>query len=44
MLSNINSTPRESLGERLLIIIFTFIYGKDFANKLRIQEIEKDEV
>ena len=44
MLSHINSTPRESLGDKTPYDIFTFIYGKELANKLGIQEIEKDEV
>lgn len=44
MFSHINSTPREILGEKTLYEIFTFIYGKELANKLNIQEIAKDEV
>lgn len=44
MFSNINSTPREILGGKTPYEIFTFIYGKELANKLNIQEIEKDEV
>ena len=44
MLSHINSTPRESLGGKTPYEIFTFIYGKELANKLNIQEIRKDEV
>lgn len=44
MLSHINSTPRESLGNKTPYEIFTFIYGKELADKLNIQKIEKDEV
>ena len=44
MFSHINSTPRESLGGKTPYEIFTFIYGKELANKLNIQEIRKDEV
>ena len=44
MFSHINSTPRESLGDKTPYEIFTFIYGKDLADKLNIQKIEKDEV
>ena len=44
MFSHINSTPREILGGKTPYEIFTFIYGKELANKLNIQEIEKDEV
>lgn len=44
MFSHINSTPRESLGDKTPFDIFTFIYGKQLANKLGIQEIAKDEV
>ena len=44
MFSHINSTPRESLGGKTPYEIFTFIYGKQLANKLYIQEIAKDEV
>ena len=44
MFSHINSTPRESLGDKTPYDIFTFIYGKDLADKLNIQKIEKDEV
>lgn len=44
MFSHINSTPREILGGRTPYDIFTFIYGKEIANKLNIQEIAKDEV
>lgn len=42
--SHINSTPRESLGGKTPYEIFTFIYGKQLADKLNIQEIAKDEV
>ncbi len=42
--SHINSTPRESLGDKTPYEIFTFIYGKTTADKLNIQKIEKDEV
>ena len=44
MFSHINSTPRESLGGKTPYEIFTFIYGRQLANKLNIQEILKDEV
>lgn len=44
MFSHINSTPRESLGGKTPYEIFTFIYGKQLADKLNIQEIAKDEV
>ena len=44
MFSHINSTPRENLGNKTPYDIFTFIYGKELANKLNIQEIAKDEV
>lgn len=44
MFSHINSTPRESLGDKTPYEIFTFIYGKELADKLNIQKIEKDEV
>ena len=44
MLSHINSTPRESLGNKTPYEIFAFIYGKELADKLNIQNIEKDEV
>jgi len=44
MFSHINSTPRENLGGKTPYEVFTFIYGKELANKLNIQRIEKDEV
>ncbi len=44
MFSHINSTPRESLGDKTPYEILTFIYGKKLADKLNIQEIAKDEV
>lgn len=44
MFSHINSTPRENLGNKTPYEIFTFIYGKDLADKLNIQKIAKDEV
>jgi len=44
MFSHINSTPRESLGDKTPYEIFTFIYGKQLAAKLNIQKIAKDEV
>ena len=44
MFSHINSTPRESLGGKTPYEIFTFIYGKELADKLNIQKIAKDEV
>ena len=44
MFSHINSTPRENLGNKTPYDIFTFIYGKQLADKLNIQKIAKDEV
>ena len=44
MFSHINSIPRESLGGKTPYEIFTFIYGKQLADKLNIQKIAKDEV
>lgn len=44
MFSHINSTPRENLGNKTPYDIFTFIYGKELADKLNIQKIAKDEV
>lgn len=44
MFSHINSTPRENLGNKTPYEIFTFIYGKELAEKLNIQKIAKDEV
>lgn len=44
MFSHINSTPRKSLGDKTPYEIFTFLYGKDIADKLNIQKINKDEV
>ena len=44
MFSNINSIPRESLGGKTPYEIFTFIYGRQLADKLNIQKIAKDEV
>ena len=44
MFSHINSVPRENLGNKTPYDIFTFIYGKELANKLDIQKIAKDEV
>jgi len=44
MFSHINSTPREALGNKTPYEVFTFIYGKELAKKLNIQEILKDEV
>lgn len=44
MFSHIDSTPRESLGDKTPYEIFTFIYGKTLADKLGIQKIAKDEV
>ena len=44
MFSHINSTPRENLGDKTPYDIFTFIYGKQLADKLNIQKIAKDEV
>lgn len=44
MFSHINSTPRESLGDKTPYEIFAFIYGKKTADKLNIQKIAKDEV
>lgn len=42
--SHINSTARENLGGKTPYEIFTFIYSKETASKLGIQEIKKDEV
>lgn len=44
MFSHINSTPRESLGSKTPYEVFTYIYGKELADKLNIQKIAKDEV
>lgn len=44
MFSHINSTPRKNLGNKTPYEIFTFIYGKETADKLNIHKIEKDEV
>ena len=44
MFSHINSTPRESLGDKTPYEIFTFLYGKKLVDKLGIQKIAKDEV
>ena len=44
MFSHINSTPRQSLGNKTPYEIFTFIYGTELADKLNIQEIAKDEI
>lgn len=44
MFSHINSTPRENLGGKTPYEIFTFIYGEELAQKLKIQKIAKDEV
>ena len=44
MFSHINSTPRKSLGGKTPYEIFAFLYGKDIADKLNIQKINKDEV
>lgn len=44
MFSHINSTPRESLGNKTPYDIFIFIYGEELANKFNIQKIAKDEV
>lgn len=44
MFSHINSTPRESLGNKTPYDIFTFIYGEGLAKKLNVQKIAKDEV
>ena len=44
MFSHINSTPRKNLGNKTPYEIFTFIYGKELASKLNIQQIAKDEV
>src|SRR5574344_216255 len=38
MFSHINSTPRESLGNKTPYEIFTFIYGEELVNKLNIQK------
>lgn len=44
MFSHINSTPRASLGGKTPYDVFTFLYGKNIAKKLGIQEIKKDDV
>ena len=44
ILSHINSTPRESLDGKTPYDIFIFIYDKQLADKLNIQQIAKDEV
>ncbi len=44
MFSHINSIPRKNLGNKTPYEIFTFIYGKELADKLNIQKIAKDEV
>ena len=44
MFSHINSTPRASLNGKTPYEAFTFFYGKDIAEKLNIQKIEKDMV
>ena len=44
MFSHLNSTPRASLGGKTPYDVFTFLYGKETANKLNIQKIEKDDV
>lgn len=44
MFSHINSTARENLGGKTPYEIFTFIYSRETASKLGIQEIKKDEV
>lgn len=44
MFSHINSTPRRSLGDRTPYELFCFLYGKEAANLLGINEIKRDDV
>ena len=44
MFSHLNSTPRYSLGGKTPYEVFTFLYGKKVAQKLKITEIKKDDV
>lgn len=44
MFSHLNSTPRASLGGKTPYEVFTFLYGKKVAEKLRIKEIKRDDV
>lgn len=44
MFSHINSTPRKSLNYKTPYEVFTFMYGKDVAKRLNIQEIQRDKV
>ena len=44
MFSHINSTPRRSLGDRTPYELFCFLYGKETANLLGINEVKRDDV
>lgn len=44
MFSHINSTPRRSLGDKTPYELFCFLYGKEAANLLGINEIKRDDV
>lgn len=44
MFSHINSTPRLSLNGKTPYDAFSFLYGEEILNKLKIQKIEKDMV
>ena len=42
--SHINSTPRASLNGKTPYEAFTFFYGEELLNKLKIKKIDRDEV
>ena len=44
MFSHLNSAPRASLGGKTPYEVFTFLYGKKVADKLKIKQIKKDDV
>lgn len=44
MFSHLNSSPRASLGGKTPYEVFTFLYGKKVADKLKIKQIKKDDV
>ena len=44
MFSHINGTPRRSLGDKTPYELFCFLYGKEAANLLGINEIRRDDV
>ena len=44
MFSHINCTPRRSLGDRTPYELFCFLYGKEAAKLLDINEIKRDDV